>query len=97
MSSQNTIGDRLVEDARRRAAKSEGPKLGKVALVVGIVALIVSPVSILGWIGGTTALALGGIALRRPANPKQAKIAMMLGGAAILVGVFFFTLAIARF
>jgi hypothetical protein len=96
MSTQNTVGDRLVEDARRRAAKSESPKLGKVALIVGIVALIVSPVSILGWIGGITALALGGVAMRRPVHTKQAKIAMTLGAAAILVGVFFFTLAIAR-
>jgi hypothetical protein len=94
MSTENTVADRLLADARRRTAKSESPKLGKVALVVGIIALITSPVSILGWIGGITALGLGTAAVRRPACAKQAKIAMALGAAAILVGVFFFTLAV---
>jgi hypothetical protein len=94
MSTENTVADRLLADARRRSAKSESPKLGKAALIVGIIALIVSPVSVLGWIGGITALVLGAAAARRPVSAKRAKIAMALGAAAILVGVFFFTLAI---
>lgn len=95
MSTKDNVADRLLDEARRRTAKSESPKIGKVGLIVGIIALIVSPVSILGWIGGITALGIGAAAVRRPACTKQAKIAMTLGTAAILVGVFFFTLAIA--
>ncbi|HET6257077.1 MAG TPA: hypothetical protein VFE39_00340 [Pseudonocardia sp.] len=95
MSTENTVADRLLQDARRRTAKQESPKLGKVALIVGVLALIISPISILGWIGGATTLGLGVAAVRRPACAKQAKIAMYLGAAAILVAVFFFSLAIA--
>jgi hypothetical protein len=95
MSTENTVADRLLQDARRRTAKNESPKLGKAALIVGVIALILSPISILGWIGGATALGLGGAAVRRPVCAKQAKIAMYLGAGAILVGAFFFSLAIA--
>src|ERR1700709_1151608 len=76
MSTENTVADRLLQDARRRTAKNESPKLGKAALIVGVIALILSPISILGWIGGATALGLGGAAVRRPVCAKQAKIAM---------------------
>ena len=92
MSTENTVADRLLEDARKKTAKSESPALGKAALIVGVVALLVSPISILGWIVGAVAIGLGVAALRRPVSAKQAKIAMALGGAAILIGVFFFTL-----
>ena len=95
MSTENTVADRLLEDARKKTAKSESPAMGKVALIVGAVALLVSPISILGWIVGAVALGLGIAAVRRPACAKQAKIAMGLGGAAILVGVFFYTLNVA--
>ena len=96
MSQDNTVADRLLEDARKKTAKSESPTLGKVALIVGAVALLVSPISILGWVVGAVAIGLGAAAVRRPAAAKQAKIAMALGFAAILVGVFFFTMNIAR-
>jgi hypothetical protein len=92
MSSENTVADRLLEDARKKTAKSENPAMGKVALIVGVIALLVSPISILGWIVGAVAIGLGVAAVRRPVTAKQAKIAMALGGAAILIGVFFFTL-----
>ena len=95
MSTENTVADRLLEDARKKTAKSESPAMGKVALIVGAVALLVSPISILGWIVGAVALGLGIAAVRRPACAKQAKIATALGGAAILVGVFFYTLNVA--
>jgi hypothetical protein len=95
MSSENTVADRLLEDARKKTAKSESPALGKAAFIVGIVALLVSWISILGWIFGAIALGLGAAAVRRPVSAKQAKIAMALGGAAILIGVFFFTLNVA--
>ena len=95
MSTDNTVADRLLEDARKKTAKSESPTLGKAALIVGVIALLVSPISILGWIGGAVTIGMGSAAVRRPAAAKQAKIALTLGVAAILVGVFFYTLNIA--
>ena len=95
MSSENTVADRLLEDARKKTAKSESPVLGKVALIVGAVALLVSPISILGWIVGAVGIGFGAAARRRPVSAKQAMIAMALGGAAILIGIFFYTLNIA--
>ena len=50
MSSDNTVADRLLDDARKKTARQENPATGKVALIVGAIALLVSPVSILGWI-----------------------------------------------
>lgn len=96
MSTDKTVADRLLDDARAKTAREESPKLGKIALIVGIVALLVSPISILGWVFGAAALGLGVAAVRRPVSAKQAKIAMVLGVAAILVGVFFFTLNMAQ-
>jgi predicted transporter len=95
MSTENTIADRLLEEARRKTAKSESPTLGKAALIVGVIALFVSPVSIAGWIFGAVTIGLGAAAARRPVSARKAKIAMLLGSAAILIGVFFFTLNIA--
>lgn len=96
MTSENTVADRLLTDARKKTAKQESPGLGKVALLVGALALLVSPISIAGWIAGAAAVGIGGVAVRRPAAAKLAKIAIALGVAAILVGVFFFTLNIAK-
>lgn len=96
MSSDNTVADRLLSDARRKTAQQESPRLGKVALALGIVALLVSPVSIAGWIMGALTLVTATVAVQRPAAARFAKIAMLLGAAAIFVGVFFFTLNIAR-
>ena len=95
MSTENTVADRLLEDARKKTAKSESPVLGKVALIVGAIALLVSPISIVGWIVGVVALGLGAAAARRPVSAKRAKLAMVLGVAAILIGVFFYTLNVA--
>jgi hypothetical protein len=95
MSSENTVADRLLTDARKKTARQEKPASGKAALIVGVVALLVSPVSILGWIVGAVAVGLGVVAARGPATAKQGKIAIALGVAAILVGLFFFTLNIA--
>ena len=95
--SDNTTetADRLLADARKKTAREQGPMLGKAALIVGIIALVVSPISIAGWVGGAAALVLGGMAIRNPETAKLAKIALGLGFAAILVGVFFFTMNIA--
>ena len=95
MSSENDVADRLLSAARKKTAKQDSPKLGKVSLIVGIVALVVSPISILGWIFGACAVGNGLAAARRPTSAKRSKIAIALGVAAILVGVFFFTLNLA--
>jgi len=94
MSTDNTT-DRLLADAREKTARDDDPKLGKIALIVGVIALIASPISIAGWILGATAVILGVLAVKRPASAKLAKIGIGLGVAAILVGIFFFTLNIA--
>ena len=96
MSSENTVAGRLLKNARKKTAKSESPALGKAALIVGTIAMAVSWISILGWIVGAAAIGLGAAAVRRPASAKQAKTAMTLGVGAILIGVFFFTLNVAR-
>ncbi|WP_433503916.1 hypothetical protein ACQP04_30175 [Pseudonocardia halophobica] len=95
MSQENTVADRLLAEARRKTAREQNPVLGKVALIIGIVALVASPISIVGWVGGLAAIGVGIAAVRNPDIAKLAKIAMGLGFAAILVGVFFFTLNIA--
>lgn len=95
MSSDNTVADRLLTDARKKTARQESPVLGKAALVVGIIAVLASPISVAGWLLGALAVGLGAGALKRPVSAKQAKIAIGLGVAAILVGTFFFTLNIA--
>jgi len=95
MSSENDVADRLLSEARKKTAKQDSPKMGKVALIVGIIAVIVSPISILGWIMGSVAVGTGVVAVRRPVSSKRGKIAIVLGVVAILVGVFFFTLSLA--
>lgn len=96
MSTDKNVADRLLEDARAKTARAESPALGKSALIVGVLALLVSPISIAGWIVGAVAIGLGVAAYRRPVSARQAQIAIALGSLAILVGVFFFTLNIAQ-
>ena len=79
MSSDNTVADRLLDDARKKTARQDNPATGKVALIVGVIALLVSPVSILGWIVGTAAVVVGVLAVKHPAVAKQGKIGIGLG------------------
>ena len=95
MSSDNSVTDRLLNDARKKTARTGSPKLGKAAVIVGVLAVIVSPVSVLGWLVGAVALGMGYSAARRPVSKKRGHIAMVLGFAAILIGLFFYTLIIA--
>ena len=95
MSSENSVTDRLLNEARKKTARTGSPKLGKAALIVGVLAVIVSPVSVLGWLVGAVALGMGYSAAQRPVSKKRGRIAMVLGFAAILIGVFFYTLTIA--
>jgi predicted transporter len=94
MSSENDVADRLLSEARKKTAKQDSPKMGKVALIIGIIAVVASPISILGWILGGAAVGIGVVAVRRPISMKRGKIAIALGAVAILVGVFFFTLSL---
>ena len=82
MSSENTVADRLLDDARKKTARQEKASTGKPAMIVGIIALVVSPVSILGWIVGAVAVGMGAMALKNPAAAKKGKIALALGVAA---------------
>ena len=84
-------------DASRGLRRLVWAGLLAVALIVGAIALLVSPVSILGWIVGTAAVVTGFMAVKHPAAAKQGKIGIGLGVAAILIGVFFFTLNIAMY
>ena len=95
MSSDNSVTDRLLNDARKKTARTGSPKLGKAAVIVGVLAVIVSPVSVLGWLVGAVALGMGYSAAQRPVSKKRGRIAMVLGFAAILIGLFFYTLIIA--
>jgi hypothetical protein len=95
MSSDNSVTDRLLNDARKKTARTGSPKLGKAAVIVGVLAVIVSPVSVLGWLVGAVALGMGYSAAQRPVSKKRGRIAMVLGFAAILIGLFFYTLTIA--
>ena len=95
MSSENSVTDRLLNDARKKTARTGSPNLGKAAVIVGVVAVIVSPVSVLGWLVGAVALGMGYSAAQRPVSKKRGRIAMVLGFAAILIGLFFYTLIIA--
>lgn len=91
MSTDNTT-DRLLADAREKTASDENPKPGRIALIVGVIALVASPAPIVGWILGAVTLLLGALAVKKPASAKQAKIAIWLGVAAVLASLFFFNL-----
>lgn len=95
MPSDDAIADRLIDEARRKIARNESPALGRAAMIVGTVALVVSPIAIAGWLVGATALGMGLSAARRDAPPREARIGVGLGVAAILIGSFFYTLAVA--
>jgi hypothetical protein len=96
MTSDNPVADRLVSDARKKTARLESPVLAKAALILGVVAVLASPISLAGWILGAITVALGVPGMQRSVSAKQAKIAVVLGVAAILIGVFFFTWNIAH-
>lgn len=92
----NAVADRLLSEARKRTAQQQKAPTGRgrIAMIVGIVALVASPISIAGWILGLVTLGLGITAVRKPDQAKLAKIALALGAGAIFVATFFFTLSI---
>jgi len=95
MTIDNPLADKLLTDSRKKTARMDSPTMTKAALIVGIVAALTSPISIAGWVFGATAIGLAVPGSQRPLTAHQAKIAIILGVVAILIGTFFFTLNIA--
>lgn len=95
MSSENTVADRLLTEARRKTARQQRPVLGTAALALGVLAVLASVYSLAGWIAGGIALAVGGYATTRPDTARQGRIAMVLGFVALVISTFFFTLVLA--
>ena len=72
------------------------PTLAYAALAAGVLGIIAGIfIPLAGWILGAAGLVLGFLSYRQPATAKLGQIAMGLGFVAILVGVYFFTSAIA--
>ncbi|GJF05155.1 hypothetical protein [Pseudonocardia sp. D17] len=94
--SESNVADRLLSEARKRTAQQERTAAGrgKLVLVVGIIAFVASPISLAGYVLGVITIGLGIATIRKPEHTKNAKIALALGVAAILVATFFFTLRI---
>ena len=96
MSSDNPVADRLVTDTDKKTERTQSPALAIAALIVGVVAIVAAAlVPLAGWVLGAVTIGLGVPGMQRETSAKQSKIAVVLGVAAILVGVFFFTLKIA--
>jgi hypothetical protein len=96
MSSENPVADRLLNDARKKAARAENPVLTLAALITGIVGVLAAYwVPLVGWILGVVAVGLAVPGVRVPDAGNRPKIAMTIGAASILVGVYSFCLAIA--
>lgn len=96
MSNKSEVADRLLTDARKRTAKAENPTLAKAALVVGVIAVLVSWISLAGWVFGATAIGLAAPGARGTTVKRRAMIAIGLGWAALVIATFFFTLNISR-
>jgi hypothetical protein len=96
VTSPNPLADRLLDDARKKTAREENPGLAKVAMIVGIVGLLASPVSIVGWVLGGAAIGTGLPGLRQPGSAARSKVAVLAGGVAVLVGTFFFARYVAN-
>jgi hypothetical protein len=96
MSSENIIAGRSAPGAGHEATDREQAALGTAAVVVGGVAVLVSPISILGWIAGVTALGMGTAAALRPVSTRQGSTALALGAVAILISAAFFAMHIAQ-
>jgi Tfp pilus assembly protein PilN len=97
MTSDNPVADKLVTDARKKTERLQSPTLALAALIVGILGVIAAPfMPIAGWILGAVTIGLGVPGMQREVSAKQAKIAVVIGVAAILVGVFFFTYTISK-
>jgi hypothetical protein len=96
MSSDNPVADRLLNDARKKAARAENPVLTRAALITGSLGVLSAYwVPLLGWILGVVAVGLAVPGVRVPDVGNRPKIAMVIGAASILIGVYSFCLSIA--
>ena len=96
MTSDNPTADRLLSDARKKTAQRESPLLAQIALVVGALAIVGGAlVPVVGWALGAVAAGMATVSIQRVAAVKLARIALIVGFAAILVATFRFTLFLA--
>lgn len=91
MSADNTT-DRLLADARAKTARDASPLLGKISVIVGVIALLTCLAPVVVWPLGGIAVILGGVAMLRPASAAQGRIGLILGILAIFAGVFVYNL-----
>jgi hypothetical protein len=100
MSTDNTVAERLLTDARKKGARRESSTLAKVALATSILAVLSLLVMIypfaLAWPLGAAAVVMGGIATKRAVGKRMAWIACTIGFLAICGGTFFYTLVISH-
>lgn len=96
MSSDNTVAERLLTDARKKSARQESPTLAKVALGTSILAVLSLMVMVypfaLAWPIGGAAVIMGGIATKRTVGKRMAWAACTIGFLALCSGTFFYTL-----
>jgi hypothetical protein len=102
MTSDNPTADRLLNDARKKTASLESPLLAQIGIGIGALGVVLGLVSLaflspfsspaVAWGTGIIAMLLGGISLKRGAGGNLAKIALILGVAAFLIGTFRFCL-----
>lgn len=91
MTDVNPTADRLVTEARqRRDAKAALPRrIALIGFVFGAAGLATAAlVPLFGWLGGLISLVAGSATARKGETGKLPKIAMIVGGAAILLGAF---------
>lgn len=96
MTSDNPTADRLLSDARKKTAQLESPMLAQIALVVGVLAVGAGAlVPMVGWVLGAVGAGMAMVSIHRVPAVKLARIALILGGAGILVATFRFSLYLA--
>lgn len=96
MSTENTVAERLLTDARKKAARQENSILAKAALATSVLALLsllvmVYPIPA-AWPLGAAAIIMGGIAAKRTVGRKMAWTAMTIGFLAVCGATFVYTL-----
>lgn len=100
MSTDNTVAERLLADARKKSAQQESPTLAKVALGTSILAVLSLLVLVYpfapAWPLGAAGVVMGGIATKRTAGKRIAWIACVIGFLAICAATFVYTLVMKR-
>lgn len=92
MRSDNRVAERLLHEARRKTAQLESPTFGRVSLGAGILAVLACPVPVAAWTLAAITLAIALVAHARPASARNARVATVLAGVAILLGIAVFAL-----